>query len=139
MTDVFTPEKRSLVMSKIKGKDTLMEVRVRKHLFKYGFRFRKNVKQLPGKPDIVLPKYHCVIFIHGCFWHGHEGCKNYRLPKTRTEFWDAKITSNKLRDLKVHELLVQSNWRVIVLWECDLEKDFISTMSILMDKIKECD
>lgn len=87
MTDVFSKEKRSEVMSKIKGKDTKFEVMVRKQLFDNGFRYRKNVAKLPGKPDIVLPKYRTVIFIHGCFWHRHDGCKYAYVPKTRTEFW----------------------------------------------------
>ena len=105
MTDVHSQETRSYNMSRIKAKDTKPELLVRKYLFCKGFRYRVNVKDLPGKPDIVLPKYKTVIFIHGCFWHGHEGCKYFVIPKTRTEWWTEKIRKNKERDQQEHEAL----------------------------------
>lgn len=120
MTDIFTPEQRSHIMQQIKGKNTKPEMMVRKYLFARGFRYRINVKRLPGKPDIALRKYHTAIFIHGCFWHGHEGCKLYAHPKTNTAFWEAKIERNKARDLRVREQLKAMGWNTIVIWECQL-------------------
>ena len=105
MADVHSKLIRSYNMSKIKGKDTKPELMVRKYLFSHGFRYRVNVNVLPGKPDIVLPKYKTAIFINGCFWHGHENCKFYVLPKTRTEWWKQKIDRNKQRDIEVREKL----------------------------------
>lgn len=98
MVDHLTPERRSQVMSHIKSKDTSVEIRVRKWLFYRGYRYRKNVSSLPGKPDIVLKKYKTVIFVHGCFWHLHEGCQKARLPKTRTNYWEDKLKRNVERD-----------------------------------------
>ena len=120
MADVHSPSVRSYNMSRIKGKNTKPEILVRKFLFAHGFRYRIHVKNLPGKPDIVLPKYRTVIFIQGCFWHGHEGCKYFVIPQTRTDWWLEKINRNKENDLKNHDLLIKENWRVIVLWECML-------------------
>ena len=108
-------------MSRIKAKDTKPELLVRKYLFCKGFRYRVNVKDLPGKPDIVLPKYKTVIFIHGCFWHGHEGCKYFVIPKTRTEWWTEKIRKNKERDQQEHEALRKTGWNIITVWECQLK------------------
>tara|TARA_Y100001960_G_scaffold274886_1_gene304100 strand:+ start:506 stop:919 length:414 start_codon:yes stop_codon:yes gene_type:complete len=122
--DVFTKEKRSEVMSLIKGKDTKLEVKVRSRLFRDGFRFRKNDKRYPGKPDILLPKYKTAIFINGCFWHGHKGCKFFIIPKTRTDFWTNKILNNKNNDNKNQKALKRSGFRVITLWECQLKKNF---------------
>ena len=102
MADSLSPEKRSWNMSRIKGKDTSIEIQVRKYLFSHGFRYRKNVKTLPGKPDIVLPKYHAVIFVHGCFWHRHPGCKYSYMPKTKVAFWQTKFDKNVQNDL-LHE------------------------------------
>lgn len=121
MTDVHSKEIRSYNMSRIRGKDTKPEMLVRKFLFSKGFRFRLHVKKLPGRPDIVLPKYKSVIFIHGCFWHGHDGCSYYVIPKTRTEFWVKKITTNKNNDMKASDLLSFAGWKVINIWECDLK------------------
>jgi len=121
MADVHSPETRSYNMSRIKGKDTKPEMIVRKFLFSKGFRYRLHVKNLPGKPDIVLPKYKTVIFIHGCFWHGHEGCKYFVVPKTRTEWWLNKIIGNISNDNRNAELLKLEGWRVLNLWECDLK------------------
>lgn len=122
MSDKLTKEQRSWNMSRIKGKDTRIEVAVRKRLFSYGYRYRKNDAKLPGKPDIVLPKYKTVIFIHGCFWHLHPGCKNARLPKSNTEFWETKLNHNVANDIKIRQLLEEYGWHVITIWECEIEK-----------------
>lgn len=119
-------------MSRIKGKDTVIEMTVRKELFRLGFRFRKNVKDLPGKPDIVLPKYKTAIFIHGCFWHRHKDCKNATTPKTRTDFWIGKFQKNVENDLKHYEELSNAGWRVYVMWECDIEKHFDQSITDLI-------
>ena len=96
---------------------------MRQALWHNGFRYRLHVKDLPGKPDIVLPKYHTVIFINGCFWHGHKGCKYYVIPKTNTNFWLDKITSNKARDIRDEKALNDAGWRVITIWECELKTE----------------
>ncbi len=121
MTDVHSKETRSYNMSQIRDKNTKPELLVRKYLFSNGFRYRVNVKDLPGKPDIVLPKYRTVIFIHGCFWHGHEGCKYFVIPKTRTEWWTEKIQKNTERDQKVHTKLKALGWNIMTIWECQLK------------------
>lgn len=123
MTDVHSKETRSYNMSKIRGKDTKPELLVRKFLHSQGFRYRIHVKDLPGKPDIVLPKYKTIIFIQGCFWHGHEGCRYYVIPKTRTEWWLNKINTNISNDLKNRLKLEDLNWRIIDIWECDLKNN----------------
>lgn len=133
MSDKLTPEKRSWNMSRIKGKDTKIEVEVRKYLFSKGYRFRKNDKRYPGKPDIVLPKYHVAIFVHGCFWHRHEGCKDATTPKTRTEFWLEKFDKNVKNDHIKQEKLRELGWKVIVIWECELKRSFQETM----DKVEK--
>lgn len=136
MADYLTPEKRSWNMSRIRGKDTSIEVKVRKYLFAKGFRFRKNDKRLPGKPDVVLPKYHTVIFIHGCFWHRHSGCKDATTPKTRTEFWLDKFEKNVAND-RIHcGALEAAGWNVIILWECDIKKRFDATMERVEQELK---
>lgn len=109
-------------MANIRGDETQPEIVARKFLFSEGFRFRKNVKTLPGKPDIVLPKYKAVIFIHGCFWHGHKNCKKAQLPETRKDFWEKKINGNVERDKKNIRQLKKTGWQVIVLWQCRLGK-----------------
>lgn len=121
MTDVHSKETRSYNMSQIRDKNTKPELLVRKYLFGNGFRYRVNVKDLPGKPDIVLTKYNTAIFIHGCFWHGHEGCKYFIIPKTRTEWWTQKIQKNIERDQKVHTKLKALGWNVMTIWECQLK------------------
>ena len=136
MSDKLTPEKRSWNMSRIKGKDTKIEVEVRKYLFSKGYRFRKNDKRYPGKPDIVLPKYHVAIFVHGCFWHRHEGCKDATTPKTRTEFWLEKFDKNVKNDRIKQEKLRELGWKVIVIWECEIKKDLVKTMEWLEQEIK---
>ena len=123
-------------MSRIRGKDTSIEVKVRKYLFSKGFRFRKNDKRLPGKPDVVLPKYHTVIFIHGCFWHRHPGCKDTTTPKTRTEYWLDKFERNVANDRARYEALEAAGWNVITLWECDINKRFDETMSRVVQEFK---
>lgn len=129
MTDIFDKVKRSEIMSKISGKDTKPEVLIRKKLFSKGFRFRKNVKTLPGKPDIVLPKYKTTIFVNGCFWHGH-GCKKSKLPKTRTDFWKEKINNNLLRDQKNLENLKNDGWQVIIIWQCEISNNLLLNQKI---------
>lgn len=108
-------------MSRIKGKDTKPEEIVRKYLFSKGFRYRKNDPKLPGKPDIVLPKYRTVIFINGCFWHMHEGCKYFVWPKHNAEFWEKKIRDNAERDKKNYKKLEEQGWKVLTIWECGLK------------------
>lgn len=125
MTDVHSKTTRSYNMSQIKGKDTKPELLVRKFLHKKGFRYRLHVKKLPGRPDIVLPKYKTLIFVHGCFWHGHEECNYYVVPKTRTEWWLDKINGNKVKDMRSKQELISAGWKVIEVWECELKKDKI--------------
>lgn len=125
MADVHNKSTRSYNMSKIRSKDTKPEMLVRRFLHKNGFRFRLHVKKLPGKPDIVLPKYKTAIMVNGCFWHGHESCKYYVIPKTRTEWWLEKINKNILNDNKSLDGLLNLHWKVIVIWECELKKNAI--------------
>lgn len=110
-------------MSRIRAKNTKPEVFVRSMLHRMGYRFRIHLNGLPGKPDIVLPKYHTAIFVHGCFWHGHEGCKDFAPPKTRTEWWLNKINGNKKRDTENITQLGRQGWQVIIIWECELTPD----------------
>ncbi len=117
----MTPEQRSRCMAAIKGKDTKPEKIVRKYLFSRGLRYRVNNRKLPGSPDIVLKKYKTVVFIDGCFWHGHEGCKYYRLPKTNVDFWRHKIAMNIARDYANCVDLRLAGWKVIRVWECDIK------------------
>ena len=134
--DVHSKEVRSYNMSCIKGKGTKPEEMVRKYLFSQGFRYRKNDKRLPGTPDIVLPKYKTVIFVNGCFWHGHEGCKYFVWPKNNAEFWKAKILQNIERDKRDFERLENAGWKVIVVWECQLKKArFFESLEGLKRKI----
>lgn len=117
----MTPEERSRCMASIKGKDTKPEILVRKYLFRRGLRYRVNNKKLPGSPDIVLKKYKTVVFVDGCFWHGHKGCKYYRLPQSNTEFWRKKITGNAARDYVNNIDLQLAGWHVIRVWECQVK------------------
>ena len=121
--DVHDKKTRRYNMSMIKGKNTKPEELVRKYLFSQGFRYRKNVRTLPGSPDIVLPKYKTVIFVNGCFWHGHEGCKYFVWPENNADFWREKISSNIERDKRNIDALKEQGWRVLVVWECELKKD----------------
>jgi DNA mismatch endonuclease (patch repair protein) len=119
-TDRLSPQQRSVLMSKVHATDTKPEIMLRKELFHRGFRYRKNVTNLPGKPDIVLPKYRAIVFIHGCFWHQHPGCKEAARPKSRQEYWDAKLNRNMERDVEIIEKLTKMGWRVYIVWECEL-------------------
>lgn len=123
-------------MSRIKNKDTGIEVAVRKRLFSYGYRYRKNDNRLPGKPDIVFPKYKTVIFIHGCFWHQHLGCKKATTPKTNTDFWVAKLNRNVENDNKNRQLLEDAGWKVIVVWECEIENDIDEVLRKIIFELK---
>ena len=118
--DVHTKDQRHFNMSRIRSQETQPEIIVRKYLFSQGFRYRKNVSHLPGKPDIVMPKYKTVIFVNGCFWHGHEGCPKFVQPKTNVEFWSNKILANKERDQRNYISLTSTGWKVIIIWECQL-------------------
>jgi DNA mismatch endonuclease, patch repair protein len=121
MADVHSPQQRSYNMSQIRSGNTKPELLVRKFLHASGFRYSLHKKTLPGKPDIVLPKYKAVIFIHGCFWHGHTHCKYFSIPKTRTKWWTDKITTNKANDTKAMSALKKEGWKVLVIWECKLK------------------
>lgn len=123
MADIFDAASRSYIMSQIKGKNTKPEILVRKYLHALGFRFRLHDRKPPGTPDIVLPKYETVIFVHGCFWHGHKNCKYANIPKTRTEWWSDKFDRNKLNDKKAARILKKDGWHVITVFECELKKD----------------
>ena len=119
--DVHDSATRSYNMSRIRSKDTKPELLVRKYLHSRGSRFRLHEKRLPGRPDIVLPKYRTVIDVRGCFWHGHEGCKYFVMPKTRREFWEDKIKSNQARDIRNDLKIEQLGWKLLIIWECDLK------------------
>ena len=137
MADVLTPDQRHLNMTRIRGKDTGIEKQVRCRLHADGFRFRLNVKDLPGKPDVVLPKYHTAVFINGCFWHGHQGCRYFVGPQTNTEFWVNKIDGNIKRDSEKYLQLEAMGWNVIIVWECALKKSkFQETISHLETAIR---
>ena len=123
MADVFSRTKRSWVMSRIRNVNTRPEIIVRSFLHQRGFRFRLHASQLPGRPDIVLPKYQTVIFVHGCFWHSHHGCRNAVFPRTRSAFWRAKILGNKQRDAKALRHLRSLGWKVLVIWECETKAE----------------
>jgi DNA mismatch endonuclease (patch repair protein) len=123
MADVFEPEIRSCTMSRIRKTNTKPEVLVRSFLFQKGFRFRIHVKELAGNPDIVLPKYNVIVFVNGCFWHAHEGCKYNKMPKSRQDYWVPKILRNAKRDLTNKAELSSAGWDVLTIWECELEKD----------------
>lgn len=142
MSDIFTKEKRSEIMSKISVKETKPEILVRKFLFENGFRYRKNDKRYPGKPDILLPKYKTIIFINGCFWHGHN-CPAGKLPETRKEFWEEKINGNIKRDRKNKTELEKQDWKIITIWQCELknktvrEKTFNELLNTLHNNVYE--
>ena len=121
MTDRLTPEQRRMNMAAIHSKDTKPEMIVRKYLWSHGFRYRLNHPRLPGKPDIVLRKYRTCVFVNGCFWHGHDGCKQFVMPKSNTEFWTNKIIRNTERDKRNSQLLAQQGWSVWTIWECQLK------------------
>ena len=137
MPDRITKEQRSYNMSKIKGKDTNIEVKVRKYLYHHGYRYRKNVKGLPGTPDILLTKQRVAIFVNGCFWHHHYNCKLAVYPKSRIDYWKSKIDKNVDNDIKNYNLLKQLDYKVIVIWECELNEAFESRMKELVKEIEE--
>lgn len=138
MADVHESETRSYNMSQIRGKDTKPEMLVRKFLHSNGFRYRLHLKNLPGKPDLVLPKYNSVVLVHGCFWHVHEGCEYFKIPDTRTEWWKEKLYGNKERDKANIRKLTDIGWDVIVVWECELKKENQEkTLAKLIRKLEE--
>lgn len=137
MADTVSKERRSEIMSHVKSSNTKPEIIVRKFLFANGFRFRLNNKELAGKPDIKLSKYKTVIFINGCFWHGHENCKIYVMPKTNAQFWQDKIDRNIARDKKNIEILKNEGWKVLIIWECQLKgKKRANTLDELIKKLQ---
>ena len=133
MPDIFAPEKRHEIMQNVKTKNTAPEIKLRSLLHKNGFRFRVNRKDLPGKPDIVLPKYRTVIFVHGCFWHGHD-CPRGQRPQTNADFWNQKIDRNVIRDKSDVSLLESLGWRVLIVWECEIKK---KNEAVLLSRVKE--
>lgn len=135
MVDTLSPKERSERMSRIRGKDSTPEMKLRRLVHGLGFRYRLHSKALPGTPDLVFPAKHAVIFMHGCFWHRHEGCKLARLPKSRLDFWEEKLESNKRRDLCHHQQLFELGWRVLVVWECQLN-DTANVSRIVQDFLK---
>lgn len=132
----ISPETRSRMMAGIRGKDTKPELTIRRHLHAEGFRFRLFRRDLPGRPDIVLPRWRVAAFAHGCFWHGHAGCSYFRLPKTRPEFWEAKILRNTERDQEAIAQLRDAGWRVAVIWECALRRQPERTLHSLSTFIR---
>ena len=133
--DKISQDKRHEIMSKIKGKETTIEKKVRLYLYHHGIRYRKNTKTIPGTPDISIKKYKVAIFVNGCFWHGHQDCKYYRIPKTNTEFWTKKIARNIERDQEVKRRLESEGWTVITIWECQLKSSFEETMAAVLSEI----
>lgn len=141
MADLVSPNVRSRIMSSIRGKNTKIEVGVRKALFGLGYRYRLHPRSLPGRPDIVLPKHNAAIFVNGCFWHGHD-CRLFRLPKTNSAFWRRKITMNRHSDTKALRKLHESGWRTFTVWECCLrgrtEKQVATVIQRLDRWIRSC-
>jgi len=142
MADIVSQEKRSEMMAGIQGKDTKPELKVRKALHHLGFRYKLHDKTLPGKPDLVFPKFNAVIFVHGCFWHAH-GCHLFKWPSTRTEFWKSKILENKKRDKENIKKLLDLHWRVLTIWECAMKGkyklNFDSTIIFVSEWLKSSD
>ena len=126
MVDVMSADKRSALMSRIRGRDTGPEVRIRRFLWQAGLRYRLHARGLPGRPDLVLPRWNAVVFVHGCFWHSHVGCPYFRLPKTRAEFWEQKLRGNLERDARAVAALTASGWRVAIVWECAVRADALA-------------
>lgn len=139
MPEKITKKQRSDNMRAIKSKDTSIELKVRKYLWHHGFRYRKNVKGLPGTPDIVIDKYRTVIFINGCFWHHHYNCKYAIIPKTRQDYWIKKINKNVENDIKNTKLLMQMDYKVITVWECEIKNAFEDRMKYLVEEILDGD
>jgi len=137
MTDIWSKEKRSDVMSKIRGKNTRPEIILRSQLFKQGLRFRIHRKDLPGKPDIVLAKYKTIIFVNGCFWHYHKNCKEGKIPSTNSTYWKEKLQKNVEKDNKHIQELEKLGWKVIVVWECEIEKQFERILEKTVAEIRQ--
>jgi DNA mismatch endonuclease (patch repair protein) len=137
LSDIFSKFQRSEIMSKVRATETKPEIKVRKFLFLKGFRYKKNSKSLPGKPDIVLPKYKTVIFVNGCFWHGHKNCEAATLPKSKVDYWSKKIDSNIERDKRNKRELKKLGWKVIIVWECELKKMINESNSNLLRLIQK--
>ena len=138
MADILTPEQRHLNMSHIHSSGTKPELLLRHALWRFGFRYRINDKRLPGKPDIVFPKYRTVVFVHGCFWHSHEGCRACHIPSSNQDYWIAKITRNKERDQETWRQLEAKGWSVIIVWECELKKArFQDTVDRVVAEIRQ--
>lgn len=137
MIDRISPEKRSWNMSRIRGSNTAPEVELRSLLHRAGCRFRLHDRKLPGKPDIVLRRYHSVIFVHGCFWHRHSGCRNATTPTTRADFWNSKFQANIERDRRTSAELAAAGWQVIIVWECELKKDPFSVLTDVLRQLKK--
>lgn len=138
MSDTLTPEQRHRVMAAVHSNSTKPEVVLRKALWSRGVRYRCNDKRLPGSPDLVLPKYRTVLFVHGCFWHAHQGCKSYTVPKSNTDYWTAKVANNRQRDQEVWRKLEAKGWYVIVVWECELKKkNFNETIQSVVDRLAQ--
>lgn len=136
MVDVLTSEQRRLNMSRIRGRDTKPEMLIRRGLHAQGLRYRLQDRKLPGRPDLVFPRHYAVIFVHGCFWHGHN-CPMYRIPATRQEFWKAKIAANRIRDAKAHQALFALGWRVLTVWECCLRGNARWPLESVLDACRE--
>ena len=138
MADLLTQEKRSWNMSRIRGKDTKPELIFRSLLHKKGFRFRLHDKNLPGKPDIILPRYKTVIFVNGCFWHRHSGCKYAYNPKSRQQFWQEKVARTVSRDKEKTECLREHGWHVLTVWECELKENSEKAINRILQEITVC-
>jgi DNA mismatch endonuclease (patch repair protein) len=133
MTDVFTPSKRSQIMAAIKGKDTQPEKAIRSLIHRMGYRFRLHRRDLPGNPDIVLPSHKKVIFVHGCFWHGHSACKRSALPRTNKSFWKNKIEGNRKRDASAKKRLNKLGWKSLTIWQCQISRSFPRVSRRILD------
>ncbi len=129
--DIWTPEKRSEVMGKIRSSNTKPEILVRKALHQLGYRFGLNKKSLPGKPDIVLTRYNTVIFVDGCFWHFHQDCRDGKIPQKNRDYWEPKLKKNKKRDEQNSKALAELGWKILTIWECDIKKDFSKILEFL--------
>lgn len=139
MTDVMSADKRSALMSRIKGKNTRPEMLVRSGLWHAGLRFRLHDRRLPGRPDLVLPRWHAAVFVHGCFWHQHPGCPFAAVPATRPDFWKSKLGANRLRDERARDALIAAGWRVATVWECALKECSALSIARLVEWIRSND
>lgn len=139
MADTITEARRSWNMSRIRGTNTKPELHLRSLLHRAGFRFRLHAKELPGKPDIILPKYRTAVFVHGCFWHRHPGCKYSTTPSTRPDFWQNKFDENVRRDAANRDALESAGWKVLTVWECELKADVAGVVSNLSDRLRKND